>query len=90
MVNYGTNTPGAGTGGTGGVGGPGGTGTVNFMVPAPPVAGTPFFTGILQKAGLLLVALVLTIIGFYLVFSKQINSFTKKAVQTGEKVALVA
>jgi hypothetical protein len=60
------------------------------MVPTPPVAGTPFFTGILQKAGLILVALVLTIIGLYLMFSKQINSFTKKAVETGVKVAEVA
>lgn len=81
MVNYGTDT--------GGAAGPG-TGTAGFMVPSPPVAGTTFFTGILQKAGLLLVALVLTIIGFYLMFSKQVNSFVKGSVKAGVKVAAVA
>ncbi len=89
MTNYGS-TSGVGTGGIGGAAGPPSGSVLSFSVPTPPVAGTPFFTGIFQKIGLILVALTLTIVGFYLLFSKQINSFTKKAVETGIKAAEVA
>lgn len=50
-------------------------------VPAPPQTGTSFFIGVGQKIGILIVGLVLAIMGFYILFSKQINNTVKKTVE---------
>lgn len=52
-----------------------------------PVPASTFFTTLGQKIGLLLLALTLTGVGFYLLFSQQINSAVSNIKNTAEKTA---
>jgi peptidase M23-like protein len=73
----------------------GGNSTSASGAPAPDttssgIPGLPFFSALGQKIGLLVVALILFTMGFYVVFSKQINSGIEKGVGAAKKGVEVA
>ncbi len=53
-----------------------------------PQAGTTFFEGMLQKAGLFLLALTLAFAGFYMLFQKQVDHAVGSGVQVAAKAAM--
>lgn len=59
-------------------------------VPAPPIAGTSFFTQIGQKIGLFLVGIIFLFLGFYLLFEKQVKAGMQKTADTAKKALEVA